>query len=354
MKQNNQIFDFIIIGQGLAGTVFTHELSKKTSNFLVIDGEKHTASFAAAGIINPITGRNFVKSWLIDELLPIAIHTYHEFEKKLNTSIINTLDIVRTVNTVKEENDWLARSMDLEYMAYIGSLFESENLNKWFNESCKYSKTIQGYKVNLQQLILSYRELLKSQNKYLNHQILNDGIQINEDIITVNGMQCKNIVFCQGYQAVDNLFCSNIAFKFSKGHSIIFKCDLPIDFNYKDQFYITPLGDNFFWTGVGNEWDNVNYNIDAEKIESIKQDIESKLNQKIEIITTRSGIRPTMVRRKPLVDRHPFHKNIYVFNGLGTKGTSLAPYFAKKLINLIFDEKQIPKALKVSFQDASI
>lgn len=338
----------------MAGTVLTHEISKKTSNFLVIDGEKHTASFAAAGIVNPITGRNFIKSWLIDDLLPIAKKTYSELEKKLNITIINPLDIVRTVNSVKEENDWLARSIDSDYTSYLGELFESEHLNKWFNESCKYSKTIQGYQVNLQHLILTYRENLKAEQKYLCQQILSEHIQSEADLISIKGIQSKNVIFCQGYQAFENPYSSNIAYKFSKGHSIIFSCNLPSDFNYKDEFYITPLGNNHFWTGVGNEWNNLDPTIEPDKIKAIKDNIEAKLNQKIEIVSIHSGIRPTMVRRKPLVDRHPIHPNIYFFNGLGTKGTSLAPYFAKMLIDLIFEGKQIPKDLKVSFQDASI
>jgi glycine/D-amino acid oxidase-like deaminating enzyme len=39
--------------------------------------------------------------------------------------------------------------------------------------------------------------------------------------------------------------------------------------------------------------------------------------------------------------KHPAYKNIYIFNGLGTKGVSLAPYFVKQLLDFIFHQKDI-------------
>lgn len=354
MKSNNSVYDYIIIGQGLAGTVLVHLLQKRTSNYLVIDGEKHTTSFAAAGIINPITGRNFIKSWMIDELLPIAIETYTDLEKQLEIKILNKLGIIRTIDSVREENDWQVRTLDSQYEMYLDKLIESKELNQKFNDNCKYSVTKSCYQVNIKDLILAYREKLKSEGKYLSLYVDVKKIEINNDIIVINNLKCKNIIFCQGFKAIENPLFKNIAFKFSKGHSIIFKCDLDIDFNYKDQFYITPIGDKLYWTGYGNEWNTLDENIDEVKITEIKNLIEKKIKQSIEIISTHAGIRPTMVRRKPIVSAHLLHKNVFIFNGLGTKGTSLAPFFAKALIEEIFDDKVISSEYKVSFKDASI
>ena len=42
-----------------------------------------------------------------------------------------------------------------------------------------------------------------------------------------------------------------------------------------------------------------------------------------------SAVRPAVKGRRPLIGTHPQHKNVSVFNGMGTKGISLAPYFAQ-------------------------
>jgi glycine/D-amino acid oxidase-like deaminating enzyme len=36
---------------------------------------------------------------------------------------------------------------------------------------------------------------------------------------------------------------------------------------------------------------------------------------------------------------HPHHNNVFIFNGLGTKGVSLAPYFAKEMLSFLETNK---------------
>ena len=47
------------------------------------------------------------------------------------------------------------------------------------------------------------------------------------------------------------------------------------------------------------------------------------------------GIRPANIDRRPFVGLHPIHPQLGICNGMGTKGCSLAPYFALQLINHI-------------------
>ena len=42
------------------------------------------------------------------------------------------------------------------------------------------------------------------------------------------------------------------------------------------------------------------------------------------------------------------HKNVYIFNGLGTKGVMLAPYFAQKLFNHIKLNETLPEEVNVA------
>ena len=90
MKSNDHIYDFLIVGQGLAGTILVHKLRERNTNYLIVDAEKNTASFAAAGIINPVTGRNFVKTWLIDDLIPVAIDTYENISRVISKNLGNS------------------------------------------------------------------------------------------------------------------------------------------------------------------------------------------------------------------------------------------------------------------------
>jgi glycine oxidase len=66
-------------------------------------------------------------------------------------------------------------------------------------------------------------------------------------------------------------------------------------------------------------------------------------------ITNQSwGIRPTTPDRRPILGAHPEHQNVLIFNGLGTKGVSLAPYFSQVLSELL--ENEVPLNKEVDIQ----
>ena len=66
--------EVVIIGQGIAGSTLALQLLNRGIEFVILDeGSTTGASAVSSGLINPITGRKFVKSWMIDELLPSSI-----------------------------------------------------------------------------------------------------------------------------------------------------------------------------------------------------------------------------------------------------------------------------------------
>ena len=59
------------------------------------------------------------------------------------------------------------------------------------------------------------------------------------------------------------------------------------------------------------------------------------------IIDHLCGIRPATLERRPFVGFHPLHPSIGILNGMGTKGCSLAPFFAKQLANHLVHNEPI-------------
>ena len=56
----NKKYDFIIVGQGLAGTLLAHDLLDSKKRILIIDKHlKASASKVAGGLMNPISVRGF-------------------------------------------------------------------------------------------------------------------------------------------------------------------------------------------------------------------------------------------------------------------------------------------------------
>ena len=93
--------DYIIVGQGICGTLLSYFLKREEKNILVVDEPKpNSASKVASGVINPITGRRLVRSWMIEDVMPFAVDVYKQLEVELeigaagaaSTEVIGALD----------------------------------------------------------------------------------------------------------------------------------------------------------------------------------------------------------------------------------------------------------------------
>jgi glycine/D-amino acid oxidase-like deaminating enzyme len=101
----------------------------------------------------------------------------------------------------------------------------------------------------------------------------------------------------------------------------------------KASINIIPLKADQYWVGSNYEWDPK----DDKPSEAIKENLISKLNRSVtfeyDVIDHKSAIRACTKDRKPYLGVHPDHSQLVIFNGLGTKGMSLAPYFAEHLFD---------------------
>ncbi|HYI79043.1 MAG TPA: FAD-binding protein, partial [Chryseolinea sp.] len=112
MRSLNKI-DFIIVGQGLAGSALALQLLKRNKKILVIDRiVANSPSRIAVGLFNPITGRHMIKTWLADRLFPCLHQFYREAEVSTRHRFFYPLSLYRPFSTIEEQNEWMAKSAD--------------------------------------------------------------------------------------------------------------------------------------------------------------------------------------------------------------------------------------------------
>nr|MBP7184074.1 FAD-binding oxidoreductase [Saprospiraceae bacterium] len=182
------MIDYLIVGQGLAGTFLHYELSKLGLNCVIIDQlNPKSASQVAAGLINPITGKRLVKSWLFDEAFQYFLKTINELEQLFNTQYFFQNDIIKPLKSIEEENNWSAKSQDPTYAEFIEVKNKTDFQN--FGDCYSFGLIKKGGYLNIKKLLSDYKLFINNDNKFINEYF--DYSQIN---FTLGEVAYKNFI----------------------------------------------------------------------------------------------------------------------------------------------------------------
>jgi glycine oxidase len=343
----------LIIGQGIAGTTLAHIFTEKNADFIILDNANYKASSVkAAGLYNPIIFKWITKVWMIDSLLPFAISFYKSIEMSTQSNLLFSIKGLKFFDTEGNANTWFLKAGKATYSQYINvadkkllkSVGFSQNNKVGIVKQCGYfdiekyllvSKN--SFNSKYIQAALNYNCISKSNNKWL--------VKVNNTII-----ECKSIVFCEGHQAINNPYFNYLPLQPQKGQWVDFYCENLACEKYIlfKAVFIIPIGENIYRAGSTYENGEINeIPTDEAKTELIEKIKEIVGNASFKIINHVAGIRPTVPDKKPLLGEHPFHKNAYIFNGLGSKGVLMAPYFANEIANLILEKKSLLKEVDI-------
>lgn len=327
--------DFLIVGQGICGTFLSWYLQQAGFSFQVIDQpQANTASKVAAGIINPVTGRRIVKTWLIDEVMPFAHKAYAELGQALNITAFEQKSIVDFFATPQMRDAFAKRyAEDTQYLAL------SEDHHHWrslFNYDFGYGEISPCYLIRLQDILPAYRTWLE-QHQLLREELFEiDQLQVTSNGITYKDLSASRIIFSDGISCAQNPYFKNLPFAPNKGEAVWVEINnLPATHIFKKGFNLVPWKDNVFWLGSTYLWEFDN----DQPTPGFRQFAHNWLLQTVKlpfnIIDHKAAVRPATLERRPFVGFHPQHPAIGIFNGMGTKGCSLAPYFAYQWVQTL-------------------
>ena len=100
---------------------------------------------------------------------------------------------------------------------------------------------------------------------------------------------------------------------------------------------------------VGSTYDRniLSFEPQASGIRDLKQRLSKLFKGSYRIIDKRAGVRPATYDRKPFIGLHQKFKTLGIFNGFGTKGVSLTPYFASQFADYLIGQSEIDKEVDV-------
>ena len=327
------MFDAIIVGQGIAGSCLALAMLARGKKVVVVDDDWNGAACrVAAGVLNPITGKRLAKSWRSDIALPFAKKFYSALQRELGAEFYEERRILQLCKSEEEAELWQKRKSDPAYSEFL-----SEKSPPQSRPPLNDSKG--GFLINFAAWVEAPAAM-----KAIRKRLLDLGALRLERFdhsalrrapgggFSYGALDAARVVFCDGWRAVDNPYFNWLPYRPAKGEilNIVCQTDLGDDIIHREKWLMKHRGRLY---RCGSTWDRTDFRnphptpeAQAELSKAIPQIIGR--DTPFRIHAHEAGVRPCTATTRPHLGEHPEIRGLYSFNGFGSKGYALSPYFA--------------------------
>ena len=341
--------DYIIIGQGLAGSALAIELLKAGKRIVVIDQPSFNVSTnVAAGLFNPITGNKLAKTWLAEPLFSTLHEFYKDAESMTRKRFLFRMPLYRPFVSGEEQNEWMTKTADELKVSMIEHV---SSKSAYAGVADDFGGLLVGHSgyVDTKIFMEAARELIRAQGVFMDARFVSSKLEIENDWVQYERFRAGKIIFCEGTGVVNNPWFGSLPLKALKGETLLIKCEWNEHVILNRGVYMVPSGqENRFKIGSTYNWNDKQPGVtDAARIQ-LEQKLSLLIRIPFQVERQEWGERPTTPDRRPILGVHPNFKRLVVFNGLGTKGVSLAPYFSRLLIQWMEKGQPLWKEIDVT------
>lgn len=305
--------DISILGQGLAGTLLAWELERAGISFTITDaGPAKAATSAAAGIINPVTGRRLVKSWRFESLLPLAKATFRDLEEALAVPLWREMRVRRLFADERER----AVASDPKRRTELGSFVESiDEAGLWIRGAAR---------VDLAALLAAARA------RWLAAGALREG----DADLAQERQQHALVIDCRGVAGTGAEPFGFVPWAYSKGEVLeLATSGLEANVILNRRFWVAPVRPDSALAGATHEPGVRDVQPTLHGRSAIETATAGLLGANPFAVTGhRAGIRVNLPDKRPVAGRHPLDSRIGLVNGLGAKGALWAPMLARQWV----------------------
>ena len=305
-----------IVGQGLAGTCLAWHFLERDVEFAVASDGRPGSSRVAAGMVNPVTGKNFGPSWRIADFLPEAVAFYQNIEAMLGVRFWHPMPVLRLARDAREWRRIEERMARPETEPWVVGLVPPP-------EGWHAAVELRG-------------------GGRLDTRALLDASRAHFEAVGV----CRDIagdgrnVFCEG---AAGLMGGRLGpHRCAKGEILTLHAPGWPQSHIKVGAggWLVPMGDGSFKVGSTYEWDTLDDRpTDAGRARVLEIARQLGADDSFTVVAQDAGVRPILRRSQPLIGRHP--DGGWVFNGLGSKGSLYAPGCARRLAAACLDDAPI-------------
>ncbi|MBI3511758.1 MAG: FAD-dependent oxidoreductase [Bacteroidetes bacterium] len=341
--------DYIIVGQGICGSVLALILMKRGRSVVVIDQpELSSSSKIAAGVFNPFNFRQMMNNWRAHEMHAAVKEIYSYAENSSGKKILTERRLLKIFTSADERKLWERACIEKQNLFADENIIDekiSEKINAPFGIGL-----VQGAgNVDCGMLLYVVNEKLKTENNLLEEKFEEEKVMFgNDDVVYDNRIAAKKIILCNGHFISQSKWFRGIPFKQSKGQ--LLHVHIP-GFSTDDIFSrgcsLLPLGNELFILGSTFDNDAVNETSTENAIEELISKAKKFISAEIKVVSRYAGIRPAMQDRRPVIGIHTEISQLGILNGMGSKAVFLAPWLSEQLVLQMEEGKELPVEVSV-------
>ncbi len=339
--------DYIIVGTGIAGATLALELHARGKKLAIWNLPDEAASSRnAAGIINPIVPKRVTKTWMCDVVFP-GIETYYQnWEKILKGKYYFPYSMYQIHGSARDSNEWASK-----YESLAPYLEEAKiELPTYLETPFGFSKINFAGRLNVPAFCDATIDFLNS-----NHTVFHQTFQYN--LLTRNAAGkwqyfdtiATSVIFCEGIKALQNPWFNNLPFIPSGGDILTLKIPAlsGIQQMLKQQSWLVPADDETFLAGSTFHQNNDSIIPEKSDEDALVTGLKKWIKSDIEVINHKRALRPTVKDRRPFLGEHKIEKGLHIFNGLGTKGSSLVTWLAPLMADYLTKNTALPDEINI-------
>ncbi len=343
--------DYLIVGQGLAGSILAYTLDQRGYEVHIINSSQRSCSSkVAGGMFNPVAGHKLLPAWQADKIFPFTIDFYTKLQLRFKTQLLHLSNVYRPYRTVEEREFYKNRVSEESRKKY---LVEEPNHKKYepFIENSLGGLEIKpcGW-VNCFEVLEKIKDYFMKKSQYFEYEFDIKTVNISSLKIKYRNINYKKILFCEGTHGTENPFFNWLPFNPAKGQILTAQIsDYTLSEIVNQGVWVLPLDQQGLCKiGSTYSWDKLDNEPTQEAREFLENKVKNFLKKPFTVQKHEAGVRPSTEDRRPFVGLHPAFETIGIFNGLGTKGVSLAPFCADQFADFLEFEKQLNPEMNIS------
>ena len=340
---------YLIVGQGLAGTLLAFSLLEKGEEVLVADDYNHaSASQVAAGMWNPVTFKRLAASWLAKEMLEEMNVTFLRLENKLQANFFHQLPVARIFNSIQDANFWDEKADHPEVGRYL-STRSNRSVQENFDAPFGNSEVNECGWLNVRLFLESSKNYFINDGNFINESVEESDVEFHESGLRWKEMAFDKIILCTGIGVNRWKGLEDLDLIPNHGQVLDLHIEgLVLDVIANFGQFLLPYGNGKFRVGATYDWNEVLDVPTNEAREFLLSELKSRLNKEVVVESQKTGYRPTTRDRRPILGFAKGNETLGVFGGLGSKGVLLAPYFAKLFTLVLTEGIVIPKEVNTA------